>query len=64
MSVFTLIVIFMTNVGSILISSFMIGVGLCAAHGVYRVPDDQEAIRGFLSFLSSGNGDLAVVSHV
>jgi len=69
MSVFTLIVIFMTNVGSILISAFMIGVGLCAAHGAYRVPDDlflddQEATGGFLSFLSSGNGGPAVVSHV
>jgi hypothetical protein len=69
MSVFTLIVIFMTNVGSILISAFMIGVGLCAAHGAYRVPDDlflddQEATGGFLSFLSSGNGVPAVVSHV
>lgn len=69
MSVFTLIVIFMTNVGSILISAFMIGVGLCAAHGAYRVPDDlflddQEATGGFLSFQSSGNGGLVVVSHV
>ena len=69
MSVFNLIVIFMSNMGSILIYAFMMGVGLCAAHGAYHVPndlflDDQEATGGFLSFQSSGNGGLVVVSHV
>lgn len=69
MSVFTMIVVFMTNVGSILISAVMIGAGFCAAHGAFRVPDDlflddQEVTGGFLSFLSSIPGAPPVVSHV
>ncbi|XP_024387586.1 PRA1 family protein B4 [Physcomitrium patens] len=60
MSVFTVIMVFMTNVGSILISALIIGAAICFAHGAYRVPDDlfldeQEASGGFLSFLSSGS---------
>lgn len=68
MSFFTVVMIFMTNVGSILISALMIGAALCFAHGAYRVPDDlfldeQESTGGFLSFLSSGTVP-QVMSHV
>lgn len=68
MSLFTVIMIFMTNVGSILITALMIGAALCFAHGAYRVPDDlfldeQETAGGFLSFLSSGTVP-QVMSHV
>lgn len=69
MSLFTMVVVFMTNVGSILISAVMIGAGLCAAHGAFRVPDDlflddQEVTGGFLSFLSSIPSAPPAVSHV
>ncbi|KAG0588612.1 hypothetical protein M758_2G210100 [Ceratodon purpureus] len=68
MSLFTVIMIFMTNVGSILITALMIGAAVCFAHGAYRVPDDlfldeQETTGGFLSFLSSGTVP-QVMSHV
>lgn len=69
MSVFTIIMIFMTSVGSILISALLIGGAICFAHGAYRVPDDlfldeQESAGGFLSFLSSGTGVPQMMSHV
>ena len=68
MSLFTVIMIFMTNVGSILMTAALIGAALVFAHGAYRVPDDlfldeQETTGGFLSFLSSGNVP-QVMSHV
>lgn len=68
MSLFSLIMIFMTNVGSILISALMIGAALCFAHGAYRVPDDlfldeQETTGGILSFLSSATVPQAM-THV
>lgn len=68
MSLFTVAMIFMTSVGSILITALMIGGALCFAHGAYRVPDDlfldeQESTGGFLSFLSSGTG-VPQVLHV
>jgi hypothetical protein len=68
MSLFTVAMIFMTSVGSILITALMIGGVLCFAHGAYRVPDDlfldeQESTGGFLSFLSSGTG-VPQVMHV
>ena len=61
MSLFTIAMIFMTSVGSILITALMIGGAICFAHGAYRVPDDlfldePETTGGFLSFLSSGTG--------
>ncbi|XP_024369196.1 PRA1 family protein B4 [Physcomitrium patens] len=69
MSLFTIIMIFMTSVGSILITALLIGGAICSAHGAYRVPDDlfldeQETTGGFLSFLTSGNGVPQVMSHV
>lgn len=69
MSVISLIAIFMTNVGSILITAVMIGVAITAAHGAFRVPDDlflddQESTGGFLSFLGTGSAGPPVVSHV
>jgi hypothetical protein len=68
MSVFSGLLIFMTSVGSILITALTIGGLLCFAHGAYRVPDDlfldeQETTGGFLSFLSSGTG-VPQVMHV
>jgi len=68
MSLFTIAMVFMTSVGSILITALVIGGIICFAHGAYRVPDDlfldeQEPTGGFLSFLSSGTG-VPQVMHV
>ncbi|KAJ4720144.1 PRA1 family protein [Melia azedarach] len=55
--VLTIVVVFLTSVGSLLISALMIGVAIVCAHGAFRVPedlflDDQEPVNtGFLSFL-------------
>lgn len=55
--VFSVVVVFLTSVGSVLISALMVGLAIVAAHGAFRVPedlflDDQEpAAGGLLSFL-------------
>lgn len=57
MVVLTIVVVFLTNVGSLLISALMVGALLVAVHGAFKVPDDlfldeQESTGGFLSFLT------------
>lgn len=62
LGIITIFVIFLTSVGSLLISALLVGAALVAAHGALRVPedlflDDQEtggAPTGFLSFLGGG----------
>ena len=55
--VLTVFVVFLTSVGSLLISALMVGLAIVCAHGAFRVPedlflDDQEVTSsGFLSFL-------------
>lgn len=55
--VLTVVVVFLTSVGSLLISALMVGAAIVCAHGAFRVPEDlfldeQEPINsGFLSFL-------------
>lgn len=58
--VLSVVVFFLTSVGSVLISALMVGAALVCAHGAFRVPedlfmDDQEptASTGFLSFLGT-----------
>ncbi|KAI7998579.1 PRA1 family protein B4 [Camellia lanceoleosa] len=68
----SVIVIFLTSVGSVLISALMVGFAIIFAHGAFRVPedlflDDQEpAATGFLSFLggSASNSAVAAASAV
>ncbi|KAI4370506.1 hypothetical protein MLD38_018856 [Melastoma candidum] len=67
--VLSIVVLFLTSVGSLLISAVMIGVAIIALHGAFRVPedlflDDQEAgsNAGLLSFL--GGVAPAVASRV
>ncbi|KAL0316434.1 UNVERIFIED_CONTAM: PRA1 family protein B4, partial [Sesamum radiatum] len=58
----TIVVIFLTSVGSILVSALMVGIGIVCLHGALRTPEDlfldeQEAqggSSGFLSFFTSG----------
>ncbi|KAK7281081.1 hypothetical protein RIF29_08762 [Crotalaria pallida] len=58
--ILTIIVVFLTNVGSLLISALAVGLAIVCAHGAFRVPEDlfldeQEIGNGgnvgFLSFL-------------
>ncbi|XP_020239148.1 PRA1 family protein B4 [Cajanus cajan] len=58
LSAFTVFTIFLTSVGSVLVSALMLGVAVVCLHGAFRVPedlflDDQENSQatGFLSFL-------------
>ncbi|KAG4109072.1 hypothetical protein AAZX31_03G042400 [Glycine max] len=58
LSAFTVFVVFLTSVGSVLVSALMLGVAVVCLHGAFRVPedlflDDQENSQptGFLSFL-------------
>ncbi|WCJ19961.1 prenylated RAB acceptor 1.B3 [Euphorbia peplus] len=54
----TIVVVFLTSVGSLLISALMIGLGIVCGHGAFRVPEDlfldeQEQVNGgLLSFLN------------
>lgn len=63
----SIVVIFLTSVGSVLISALMIGAAVVSAHGAFRTPEDlfldeQEpgASTGFLSFLSGAAANAAV----
>ncbi|CAN8317083.1 unnamed protein product [Cochlearia groenlandica] len=54
---FSVFVIFLTDVGSVLVSALVVGVALICAHGAFRAPEDlfldelEPAATGFLSFL-------------
>ncbi|KAI8557150.1 hypothetical protein RHMOL_Rhmol05G0312900 [Rhododendron molle] len=62
----TIVVIFLTSVGSVLISAFMVGIAIVCAHGAFRVPEDlfldeqETAAPGFLSFLTASATNTAV----
>ncbi|GAB2299358.1 PRA1 protein B3 [Dionaea muscipula] len=64
----TVVVIFLTSVGSLLISALMVGLAIVCAHGAFRVPedlflDDQEpGNTGFLSFLGSAASSAAAAA--
>ncbi|GLT89371.1 hypothetical protein SLE2022_073540 [Rubroshorea leprosula] len=69
--IFSIFVVFLTSVGSILISALLIGSGLVCAHAAFRVPEDlfldeQEpaASTGFLSFLGGAASNVAAVAPV
>ncbi|KAL3830226.1 hypothetical protein ACJIZ3_019028 [Penstemon smallii] len=56
----SIVVIFLTSVGSVLVSALMVGVAIVCLHGAFRVPEDlfldeqetQSAVPGFLSFFT------------
>nr|GEX25225.1 PRA1 family protein B4 [Tanacetum cinerariifolium] len=63
----SIVVIFLTSVGSVLISALMIGAAVVSAHGAFRTPEDlfldeqdPAASTGFLSFLSGAAANAAV----
>lgn len=62
-------VVFLTSVGSVLISALLVGVAVVFAHGALRVPEDlfldeQEtsASTGFLSFLNGAASNVAAAT--
>lgn len=68
--VLTIFVVFLTAVGSLLISALMVGLAIVCAHGAFRVPedlflDDQEvSSTGFLSFLGGAAAANAAIQRV
>jgi len=68
--VLTIFVVFLTTVGSLLISALMVGLAIVSAHGAFRVPedlflDDQEvSSSGFLSFLGGAAAANAAIQRV
>lgn len=64
----TIVVVFLTSVGSLLISALLVGLALVCTHGAFRVPedlflDDQEpANAGFLSFLGGAASSAAAAA--
>ncbi|XP_073311162.1 PRA1 family protein B4-like [Primulina huaijiensis] len=63
----TVVVIFLTSVGSVLVSALLVGVAIVCAHGALRVPEDlfldeQEqsaGASGFLSFFTAANAAIS-----
>ncbi|GAB2263902.1 hypothetical protein Droror1_Dr00026036 [Drosera rotundifolia] len=66
--VMSVVVVFLTSVGSVLISALIVGAGLVCVHGAFRVPEDlfldeqEPASSGFLSFLGGAAKNAASVS--
>lgn len=64
----TIVVVFLTSVGSLLISALLVGLALVCTHGAFRIPedlflDDQEpANAGFLSFLGGAASTAAAAA--
>lgn len=68
LSVSSVVVIFLTSVGSVLISALMVGLAIVFAHGAFRVPEDlfldeqEAASTGFLSFLGGTASNVAAAA--
>ncbi|KAF6144811.1 hypothetical protein GIB67_038910 [Kingdonia uniflora] len=66
--VLTVVVVFLTNVGSLLISALMVGLAIVCVHGAFRVPEDlfldeQEPLNaGFLSFIGGAASSAAAAA--
>ncbi|GFP92783.1 pra1 family protein b4, partial [Phtheirospermum japonicum] len=62
----TIVVIFLTSVGSVLVSALMVGVAMVSAHGAFRAPEDlfldepepQGGASGLLSLFTGGGASL------
>lgn len=66
--VFTMFVIFLTSVGSVLISALLGGVAVVCIHGAFRTPEDlfmdeqEPAATGLLSFLGGAASNAAAAA--
>ncbi|KAJ8753831.1 hypothetical protein K2173_000085 [Erythroxylum novogranatense] len=64
----SIVVIFLTSVGSLLISALMVGVAIVCAHGAFRTPEDlfldeqEPAAVGFLSFIGGAANNAATAA--
>lgn len=66
LSLLTILVVFLTSVGSVIISAILVGAALVFVHAAFRVPedlflDDQEnadVTTGFLSFFTGGSSNV------
>ncbi|XP_022753892.1 PRA1 family protein B3-like [Durio zibethinus] len=64
----TVVVIFLTSLGSLLISGIMMGLGIVSAHGAFRMPEDlfldeQEPLSsGLFSFVSGAASSAATAA--
>ncbi|XP_011095073.1 PRA1 family protein B4 [Sesamum indicum] len=64
----TIVVIFLTSVGAVLVSALMVGVAIVCAHAAFRVPEDlfldeQEPQAGASNFLSFFTGGAPVMAQ-
>ncbi|KAJ8533110.1 hypothetical protein K7X08_015999 [Anisodus acutangulus] len=67
--VLTVVVIFLTSVGAVLVSALMIGLAIVCTHAAFRAPEDlflddpqESPATGFLSFLNGGAANAAAVA--
>ncbi|GAV76890.1 PRA1 domain-containing protein [Cephalotus follicularis] len=66
--VVSVVVVFLTSVGSVLISALMIGLAVVCVHGAFRMPEDlfldeqEPAATGFLSFLGGAASNAAAAA--
>ncbi|XP_022890165.1 PRA1 family protein B1-like [Olea europaea var. sylvestris] len=66
--VVTIVVVFLTSVGSLLISALLVGLAVVCTHGAFRMPedlflDDQDSSNaGFLSFLGGAASSTAAAA--
>ena len=66
--ILTIVVVFLTSVGSLLTTALMIGFGIVCLHGAFRAPEDlfldeqEPANIGLLSFLSGAATSAAVAA--
>ncbi|KAL0321805.1 UNVERIFIED_CONTAM: PRA1 family protein B1 [Sesamum calycinum] len=64
----TIVVVFLTSVGSLLISALLVGLAVVCTHGAFRMPEDlfldeQEPLNsGFLSFLGGAASSAAAAA--
>ncbi|KAH6762833.1 prenylated RAB acceptor 1.B4 [Perilla frutescens var. hirtella] len=64
----TIVVVFLTSVGSLLISALLVGLAVVCTHGAFRMPEDlfldeQEPISsGFMSFLGGAASSAAAAA--
>ncbi|KAM7262461.1 hypothetical protein ACFE04_000144 [Oxalis oulophora] len=73
--VLSVVVVFLTSVGSVLISALIIGLAIVCAHGAFRVPEDlfldeqpassvASSATGFLNFLGGAATNAAAAAAV
>ncbi|KAJ9170073.1 hypothetical protein P3X46_018207 [Hevea brasiliensis] len=66
--VFSVVVVFLTSVGSVLISALLVGLAIVFAHGSFRDPEDlfldeqEPAATGLLSFLGGAASNAAAAA--